>query len=196
VRLIVTLAIGYVVGSVPIAVLIARRNGVPDLRLTGDGNAGYWNAKNTLGRRAALPVFVGDAAKGAIAATVGLAIATDWWVAYLGAGAAMVGHAWPVFARFRGGRSVLTFAGAICVLAPFSAAVSIVVLLVVMVATRSFAWAARAGVFGLPFVQLFVDGRYRTAATGGLMTLIGLRFVQAALAARRSASTTQPEAVA
>ncbi len=191
-----TLAIGYMVGSVPVAVLVARRNGVPDLRLTGDGNAGYWNAKTTLGRRAALPVFVGDAAKGALAAAAGLAISTHWWVAYLGAGAAMIGHAWPVFARFRGGRSVLTFAGAICVLAPLAAAISIGVLLVVMAATRSFAWAARAGVLSLPFVQLFVDGRYRTAATGGLMTLIGVRFAQAALADRRGEVTTQPDAVA
>lgn len=189
------LAVGYLLGSIPVAVLIARRNGVFDLRRTGDGNAGYWNAKTTLGRRAALPVFVGDAAKGALAATVGVAISTDWWVGYVGAAAAMVGHAWPVFARFRGGRSVLTFAGAVCVLTPLAACISIVVLLGVMAATRSFAWGARAGVFSLPFVQLVVDGRYRTAATGGLMTFIGLRFAQAAIAERRGALTPQSDAV-
>jgi glycerol-3-phosphate acyltransferase PlsY len=110
----------------------------------------------------------------------------------VGAGAAMVGHAWPLFARFRGGRSVLTFAGAICVLAPLAAAISVGLLLLVMMTTRSFAWAARVGVFTLPFVQLVTDGRYRTAATGCLMTLIGLRFAMAAFSDRR---TSPPQRV-
>src|SRR4051812_35333435 len=101
---------GYLVGSVPVAGLVARRRAGVDLRAVGDRNPGYWNAKETLGRRSALPVFVGDAAKGAIAAAIGWALAGDgrWWIAYLAAAAAMAGHAWPVFARFRGGRSVLT----------------------------------------------------------------------------------------
>ena len=46
-----------------------------DLREVGDRNPGYWNTKETLGRRTTIPVFVGDAAKGAIAATIGLAVA-------------------------------------------------------------------------------------------------------------------------
>lgn len=184
----VTLAMGYLLGSIPVAVVVGRLHGVPDLRSTGDRNPGYWNAKTTLGRRAAWPVFVGDAAKGALAAGVGAAISTDWRMGYLGAGAAMVGHAWPVFARFRGGRSVLTFAGAMCVLSPLAALLSIVLLLVVMAATRSFAWGARVGVFALPFVQLATDGRYRTAATGCLMTFIGVRFAMAALSDRPTQS--------
>ena len=64
-------------------------------------------------------------------------------------------------------------------------------------ATRSFAWGARVGMVALPFVQLVVDGPYRTAATGVLMTFIGVRFGQAAIADRRRAdrdglSATQP----
>jgi glycerol-3-phosphate acyltransferase PlsY len=180
--------IGYLLGSIPVAGLVAARHGGIDLRRTGDRNPGYWNAKDVLGRRAAWPVFVGDTAKGALAAAVGVLISSDWRMGYVGAGAAMIGHAWPVFARFRGGRSVLTFAGGVCVVAPVPAAISIGLLLVVFAATRSFAWGARVGVFSLPFVQLAVEGRYRTAATGCLMTLIGLRFAMATVADRRSAA--------
>jgi glycerol-3-phosphate acyltransferase PlsY len=179
VNLAVTVIIGYLLGSIPVAGIVARRQGVADLRRGGDRNPGYWNAKEVLGRRAAWPVFIGDAAKGAIAAAVGLAISTDWRMGYVAAAAAMVGHAWPVFAGFRGGRSVLTFVGAMCVLSPLAALVSIGLMLVVIATTRSFAWGARAGVFALPFVQLAIEGRYRTAATGCLMTFIGLRFAQA-----------------
>lgn len=181
---------GYLLGSIPVATLIARRRGVPDLRAVGDRNPGYWNAKETLGRSAALPVFVFDAGKGALAAAIGGVAAGDgqWWMAYVGAAAAMVGHAWPVFAEFRGGRSVLAFAGGMCVAAPLPAAAAIALMLIVLAATRSFAFGARAGIFGLPVIQLAIEGRYRTAATGALMCLFGLRFVMAWRAAEREAS--------
>ena len=178
-HLAVTVTIGYLLGSIPVAGMVARRHGVADLRRTGDRNPGYWNAREVLGRRAAWPVFVGDVAKGAVAAAVGLGISTDWRLGYVGAAAAMIGHAWPVFAGFRGGRGVLTFVGAMCVLSPLAAAISVALMVVVIAATRSFVWGARAGVFAFPFVQLAIEGRYRTAATGCLMTFIGLRFATA-----------------
>lgn len=186
VTILVVAAAGYLLGSVPVANVVARLAGSGDLRELGDHNPGYWNAKEQLGRRPAVFVFVGDAAKGTLAAAVGLALAGDgeWWMAYVGGGAAMVGHAWPVFARFSGGRSVLTFAGAAVVFAPGPAAIAIGVTIVVSLIRRDFAWGARAGFVALPVVQLALDGPYRTAATGVLMTFIGVRFLQAALADR------------
>ena len=91
----------------------------------------------------------------------------------------MVGHAFPLFAGFRGGRSVLTFVGGAAVYAPWAALVGVGVLVGVLVPTRSFAWAARAAIVAFPIAQLVVDGPYRTAATGVLMTFIGLRFLVA-----------------
>ena len=188
VSLLVTIVVGYLVGSVPVANLVARRRAGTDLREVGDRNPGYWNAKETLGRRSAVPVFVGDVTKGAVAAALGLVLAADdqWWLAYVGAGAAMVGHAFPVFAGFRGGRSVLTFVGGALVFAPLAAAISVAIMLLTFGGTRHFAVAARVGMVALPFAQLLVDGPYRTAATGVLMTFIGLRFAQAALQGSRT----------
>jgi glycerol-3-phosphate acyltransferase PlsY len=187
VRLVVTLVVGYVLGSVPVAGIVAARRGGVDLRDVGDRNPGYWNAKDTLGRRAAVPVFVGDVAKGAAAALVGVALARDtqWWLAYAATGAAMAGHAFPVFARFRGGRGVLTFVGGALVYAPLPAAVAVGILLVVFAVLRRFDVAARAGMVAFPLVQLVLEGPIRTAATGALMTFIGVRFVQASLGERR-----------
>lgn len=189
VDVVVTVVVGYLVGSIPVANLVARRRGAGDLRTVGDHNPGYWNAKETLGHRAAVPVFAGDTAKGAVAALVGVALAAPgvWGLAYLGTGAAMVGHAFPVFARFRGGRSVLTFAGGAVVYAPAPALLAIGVLAVTWAVTRSFALAARTGIVAFPIAQLLLEGPWRTAATGVLMSFIGLRFAMAALAARRSA---------
>ena len=175
----VAVVVGYLLGSVPVAVLVARRHRV-DPRAVGDRNPGYWNVKEHLGGRRAVPVFVGDTLKGTLAALVGVAVAPDgaWGVGYAAVAAAMLGHAWPLFARFRGGRAVLTFAGGMCVLAPLAAAVA-VALFVVLSLAWSFAWGARAGVFCFPLLQLALDSPYRTAATGALMSFIGLRFLMA-----------------
>jgi glycerol-3-phosphate acyltransferase PlsY len=184
---VVTIVVGYLIGSIPVANLVAARRARVDLREVGDRNPGFWNARETLGRRAAIPVFIGDSAKGMAAALVGAALADPgvWGLAYVGCGAAMVGHAFPVFARFRGGRSILTFAGGAAVYATVPFLLAIAVLLATFAVRRSFAIAARVGFVAFPIVQLIVEGPYRTAATGALMTFIGLRFAMAAIADRR-----------
>jgi glycerol-3-phosphate acyltransferase PlsY len=184
--IIISVVVGYLVGSVPVANLVAKRRASIDLRDVGDHNPGFWNARETLGRMAAVPVFVGDVAKGLAAASVGALLADDgvWGMAYVAGGAAMVGHAWPVFARFVGGRSILAFLGTVLVAATVPTLIAIGLLVVVFVLTRSFATASRVGMLVLPFVQIAVEGPFRTAATGVLMTFIGLRFGQAALADR------------
>jgi glycerol-3-phosphate acyltransferase PlsY len=188
-RWVSALAIGYLLGSVQVARVVARRHGV-ELDRVGDRNPGYWNAKEQLGRRRSVPVFVGDVAKGALAGAVGLALVADgvWGIAYLAVAGAMLGHAWPVFAGFRGGRSVLTFVGGAAVLAPAAALVALAACLVVALVSRSFAWGARVGVFGFPLAQLLFDTPNRVAATGALMSIIGLRVALAARAERAARS--------
>ena len=178
VRVIVPAAAGYLLGSIPVADLVSRRRDV-DLRAVGDRNPGYWNAREALGGDDARPVLAGDMAKGAAAAAIGRAVAApgEWWPAVVGVGAAMVGHAWPVFARFRGGRAVATFGGGAIVLSPASAARRPrAAAPSAGRATSSGATGIRVAVVAFPLVQLVVDGPRRTAATGALMTFVGLRF--------------------
>lgn len=187
-RLLVGVSSGYLLGSIPVAVLVARAHRF-DPRTVGDRNPGYWNMLEQLGRWGALPVFVGDVAKGAAAGAVGVLLdGSAPAIAYAAVGAAMVGHAFPVFAGFRGGRSILTFVGGMAVIAPLPAAVAIGLLGVTWAATRSFAVAARVGVFSFPVVQAMFEPLSRVAATGALMSIIGFRFAQAARAERRRQS--------
>ena len=185
----VTVVVGYLIGSIPIANLVAARRAEVDLRDVGDGNPGFWNARETLGRKAAIPVFVGDSLKGLAAAMVGAALADPgvWGLAYVGCGATMIGHSFPVFARFRGGRSILAFAGGAAVFTTIPFLLAIALLLVTFAIRRSFAVSSRVAFVALPIVQIIVEGPYRTAATGVLMTFIGLRFAMAAVADRRGA---------
>lgn len=186
---------GYLLGSVPVAVLVGRAHGA-DPREVGDRNPGFWNVRERLGRRAAVPVFAGDTLKGTLAALLalvaggphitGAGVVTGASVVpvYLAVAAAMAGHAWPVFAGFRGGRSVLTFVGGFAVICPPAFLLGVALLVACALPARSFAVGARAGVFGLPLFQAIFAPLGQVAATGALMCLIGLRFGQARWAAR------------
>lgn len=175
--------VGYALGSVPVALIVARRHGV-DLLRTGDGNPGAWNALEQLGGRRAWPAFIGDAAKALVAGVVGHALG-DWWTAYAGVAAAMVGHAFPVLGWLPGGKAVMAFVGGAFALSPAAAGAALVLCGGVS-AARSFAWGARAGVFAYPAIQLATDPVEHVMGTGALMTFIGLLFLAGRIRARAS----------
>src|SRR6202161_1219144 len=197
---------GYLLGSIPVAVLAGRARGV-DPRQVGDQNPGFWNMKDQLGWAGALPVLAGDTLKGTAAGLLGLMLAHGILVhgvlggrapggvalVYAAVAAAMIGHAWPVFARLRGGRSVLTFAGGFAVICPPAFVLGVALCAAVTLLARSFAIGARAGVFAVPFLQLIFTPALEVAATGALMSLIGVRFGMAALAARHRKNRPRPE---
>ncbi|TDD27797.1 glycerol-3-phosphate acyltransferase [Actinomadura sp. KC06] len=188
---------GYLLGSVPVAVLVARGHGF-DPRDVGDRNPGFWNMMEQLGWKAAVPVFAGDMLKGTLAGlagllvsgaetgTLGSAAGASVLPVYAAVAAAMIGHAWPLFAGRRGGRSILAFAGGFAVICPPAFALGVALLVVGALAFRSFAWGTRLAVFSLPALQLLFTPVEQVAGTGALMCLIGLRFGQAALADRRA----------
>ena len=172
-------AIGYLLGSVPVSDFVTRRAGVPNLRDVGDNNPGFWNSRTVLSRNQSLTVFVGDLSKGALSVIVAQRLSEHWQVWFLAAGAAMVGHGWPLFARFKGGRSVLTWAGAVIVLSPLPGAFSVLLIVLFWAATRDFSHGVRIGVVMYPFAQWYADGAWWAAATGLLMSIIGVRFAMA-----------------
>ena len=181
---VVSLVVAYLLGAIPVANLVAARRGI-DLRDVGDRNPGYWNARAVLGERSALLVLAGDAAKGALAVAAARGLGLEWWAWYAACLAAMIGHAAPVFAGFRGGRSVLTWIGGTIVVSPTAAAVAVAWCLLYWAATRRLAVAVRLGVVAFPICQLVAEGAARTAASGVLMTAIGLRFAAAWWITRR-----------
>jgi glycerol-3-phosphate acyltransferase PlsY len=187
---VVACIVGYLLGSVPTSLLVARRHGV-DLYRSGDGNPGAWNALEQLGWGRAWPAFVGDASKGLLAAVAGYALG-GVWVAYAAVAAAMIGHAFPAFAHLRGGKSVMTFVGGALVLAPVAGAIALVLLLLLSFTRGGFALGARVGVFSFPLLQLATSPVSHVAATGGLMCLIGARFVMGRSARATSAPGGSP----
>jgi len=103
--------IGYLLGSVPTGIIAGRLARGIDIRDYGSGKMGFTNALRTIGLRASLPVLVGDLAKGALTVVIARLLSDNAYVQAVGGLAAVVGHDWPVFAGFRGGRGVTTSFG-------------------------------------------------------------------------------------
>jgi len=122
---VIAVVAAYLIGSIPFALLLARRHGI-DVRRVGSGNVGATNVLRAVGARAALVTVLLDVAKGTMAVVVAQQLADAPVVPVLGALAAIVGHVWPVWLGFRGGKGVATAAGAFAVLAPVAFSVAVV----------------------------------------------------------------------
>lgn len=120
------LIVAYLLGSIPNAVWIGKRYYGIDVREHGSKNAGATNTLRVLGRQAALPVFVLDALKGFVAVTLmslmkySPAVGDNWLtiLKLLAVAAAVIGHIYPIFADFRGGKGVATLVGAVIGIVP------------------------------------------------------------------------------
>ncbi|WP_170452189.1 glycerol-3-phosphate 1-O-acyltransferase PlsY [Ruegeria arenilitoris] len=109
-QLIIWAAIGYLMGSVPYGMIVARVMGLGNLRQIGSGNIGATNVLRTGSKAAAALTLLFDAGKGAVAVLLARALAGDD-AAQVAALAAFVGHCYPVWLSFRGGKGVATFLG-------------------------------------------------------------------------------------
>ena len=114
----VVAAAGYLSVSVPSGLIMGRQTRGIDIRDFGSGKTGFTNALRSLGWKGALPVFVADLAKGALPVVLARLISDEPYVQTVAGLAAVVGHDWPLFAGFRGGRGVAAAFGALLAMAP------------------------------------------------------------------------------
>jgi len=140
----------YLIGAIPVGVLVARAAGGVDIRRHGSGNIGATNVLRTLGPAAGAITLLGDVVKGY--AAVSLARSLDPAPAWAAAGAvlAIVGNCWPVFLGFRGGKGMATGCGAFLALAPLATAPAAVVWVIVTLTFRYVSLASMLACLGLP----------------------------------------------
>lgn len=144
-----TVVFGYLTGSVPFAYLLARRVGI-DVRVVGSGNVGATNVLRTTGLGRAILVMALDIAKGVLAVGVAqLSNAGATTTAVAGA-AAIVGHIYPVWLRFHGGKGVAVAAGVFSMLAPAATAVACGVFLIIVRGTRYVSLGSLLATVALP----------------------------------------------
>lgn len=153
----------YLLGSIPTAVWIGKGLFGIDIREHGSGNAGATNTIRVLGWKAGLPVMIVDVLKGFAAVTLIRFVqsplpGTDQFVNYqlmLG-GAAVIGHIFPVFARFRGGKGVATLFGMILAISPFSTMVCAGVFLITLFLTKYVSLSSILAGFTFPVAVIVI----------------------------------------
>ena len=158
--------LAYLLGSIPTSVWIGKFFYGIDVRNYGSGNAGATNAMRTLGAKAGIAVFVIDMVKGYLA--VRLLYLTDFYIPetgmfvnfqlYLGL-AAMLGHVFPIFAGFRGGKGVATLSGVVFAIHPYAALIVLLIWIVTLLLFGYVSLSSMISGFSFPTILIFV---YRT----------------------------------
>ena len=147
----------YLIGSIPTAVWWGKRYYGIDVREFGSGNAGATNTFRVLGKKAGIPVLAIDILKGTIAVLLvhlsSYAFESNEYVTLeLGLGiAALVGHVFPVFAGFRGGKGVATILGIVICITPLTSLMVLCVFLIVLLATRYVSLSSMTAGLSFPF---------------------------------------------
>jgi glycerol-3-phosphate acyltransferase PlsY len=141
--------LGYLAGSVPFAYLLARRRGI-DVRVAGSGNVGAANVLRTTGPWRGVIVMALDMSKGIVAVALAPLFASGTALIALSGAAAVVGHIYPVWLRFHGGKGVAVAAGVFTMLSPAAAAAAAVLFLLTAWITRYVSLASMAATVALP----------------------------------------------
>jgi glycerol-3-phosphate acyltransferase PlsY len=167
--------LGYLAGSVPFAFLFARRAGI-DVRFAGSGNVGAANVLRTTGAWRGVAVMALDVAKGAAAVLLVTPAPGGSPLAALAGAAAVVGHIYPVWLRFHGGKGVAVAAGVFGILSPIATAVAAALFLFTVGLTRYVSLGSIAATLALPPVAWWAGApRAVVAAAAGTGALILFR---------------------
>jgi glycerol-3-phosphate acyltransferase PlsY len=169
--------IGYLLGSIPFAYIIGRLKKGVDIREVGGGNVGALNTYREIGPLYGLGVLAADIVKGALAVWIASWLGLDLeWICVAGF-AAVVGHNWPVFIKFKGGMGAATVIGVLAALTPVPLLISTGIVILLIAITRN----VRLSLFALVLVPVFDwifdnDVIYIVCALG-LLLFIGFRLL-------------------
>jgi len=147
--------VGYLLGSANSALIVGKFYGV-DIRQHGSGNAGATNALRTLGKKAALFVLIGDLAKGIISYLIGYYLAGGLG-ALAGGTAAILGHNWPLYFKFKGGKGVLTSLAVVLMMDWRIALIILGIFIVIVALTRYVSLGSIIGAALFPIISLLLN---------------------------------------
>ena len=149
---ILAIIIGYLLGSIPFAYIAGRLIKGVDIRQVGGGNVGTVNTMREIGTVAGLAVLLADMGKGALTMFIAQWLGVSMIFVFVAGLAAVVGHSWPVFLKFKGGRGGATTMGVLLALAPVEFAISFAVTLIVILVTSNIRLGMGVGLACLPLI--------------------------------------------
>ena len=149
--------VSYLLGSINFGILISGKMYKDDVRKYGSGNAGMTNVLRVYGKKAALLTFLGDVLKSMISALIGIVLAGNG-CGYLSLAFCMVGHAFPVFYHFKGGKAVSSALGGLFVLEPIATLLLLLCFVIIVAFTK---YVSLASIISAALIPLFVNGMWR-----------------------------------
>ncbi len=171
-NLLVSAVFGYLLGSVPFAVIVSRAFRLADPRSFGSGNPGATNVLRSGSKSAALLTLIGDAAKGWLAMFIAAKVGAGATAIAVAGVAAFLGHVFPFTLRFRGGKGVATALGVLLGFSGAVAGITAAIWLSVVVFTRYSSLAALAAAAAAPFVSWGVLANAETTLAVTLMCVV------------------------
>ena len=153
-KIILTVLIGYLLGSISTGVVLSKFFANTDIRTQGSGNAGTTNMLRILGRRMALFTFIGDMLKGIIAVFIGKALVGGAFGGMLGVTGAVLGHYYPLYFGFKGGKGIATSFGSLLFVFPVQALLAFTVFLILVATTHYVSVGSIAAAITLPLLVL------------------------------------------
>ena len=166
------MAAAYLMGSIPCGLLIARLKGV-DLQKVGSGNIGATNVYRCVGKAWGVAAFVLDAVKGFVPAFVfpRLMESAPPWLGLACGIAAVAGHNWPVWLKFKGGKGVSTSAGMLLGIAPAAVGVGFAVFALTVALTRFVSLGSILAAIAVPAAYLWMNGAENRLLAGALVVM-------------------------
>ncbi|MCF6408242.1 glycerol-3-phosphate 1-O-acyltransferase PlsY [Pseudalkalibacillus salsuginis] len=161
VSIIVVSLIGYLIGSISFSYLIAKKIKQIDIRTQGSGNAGATNTLRLLGWGPAITVLLLDASKGIVAVLLSYLVGVEGWIAFIAGFFAIIGHNWPIYYGFRGGKGVATTIGVFAILVFIPTLISGIVAILIIAITRYVSLGSLIFMFLTPVLTM-IFGTYNT----------------------------------
>ncbi len=151
--------IAYLVGSIPTGLLLSRAAGGVDIRTKGSGNIGATNVYRTMGRTVGILTLIGDCLKGVLPVVAARAMGCPDQVIALTGLAAFLGHIFPLFLKFKGGKGVATALGVFLSVSPLAVLCSLGIFIAVLIPWRFVSLASVSAAAMMPVFTALIDGR-------------------------------------
>ena len=169
--------IAYFLGAVPIGLLIAKIYGHPDIRREGSGNIGATNVARVVGKKQGLITLIGDISKGAVPVLLAMwLIGTDtltkqFWIALIGF-SSFLGHIFPIYLKFRGGKGVATATGVFFAISPLAVVFDLLIFLFVVWRFRYVSLGSLSAAFAMPFLLFIISVKKAYISLSILMAIL------------------------
>lgn len=167
----------YFLGAVPIGLLIAKIYGHPDIRREGSGNIGATNVARVVGKKQGLITLIGDISKGAVPVLLAMwLIGTDtltkqFWIALIGF-SSFLGHIFPIYLKFRGGKGVATATGVFFAISPLAVIFDLLIFLFVVWRFRYVSLGSLSAAFAMPFLLFIISVKKAYISLSILMAIL------------------------